>query len=316
MKQEKSMPRLKRYIPFILLTLAALACAIPGVQLQNTDTVSTNAAETIIAGLTQNAPATPLPSIAPSLTMTFTPTLIYLTARFPSETPTLTVPPGTETLTTEPTLTFTPEPVEMRVTRPTHCRAGPGKSYEIVGSLLVGMKVTVIGRDPTSQYWYIPNPYVFTDYCWVWGEYAEFEGNQLLLPVVTPPPTPTRTATTIPTIDFKLQGNGMHSCDKAHWMNLVITNESKYDLKSINIVMRDTVKNISRAVTYNNFPITTGCDGLTWIETIPGQVGAATVTGPKFDYNIHGNKMHITVTVCSEKDLKGVCGTRETNLKP
>lgn len=309
------MPRVKRYFPMILLILAALACAIPGISLQDTDAVSTNAAATIIAGLTQNAPATPLPSITPSLTMTFTPTLIYLSPRVPSETPTLTPLPGTETLTLEPTFTLEPVKVEMSVTRPTHCRAGPGKSFEIVGSLLVGMKVEAIGRDPTSQYFYIPNPYVFTDYCWVWGEYAEFEGNQLLLPVVTPPPTPTHTATTTPTIDFKLQGQGMFFCDKAHWMNLTITSESSYAMSSINIVMRDTVKNISRSVTYNNFPIIKGCEGLTWVETVPRE-GAVTVSGPKFDYNIHGNKMHITVTVCSEKDLKGICGTRETNLKP
>lgn len=310
------MPRLKKNIPFILLTLAVLACAIPSVSLQDTDVISTNAAETIIAGLTQNAPATPLPSITPSLTMTYTPTLIYLTSRFPSETPTLTFTPGTETVTPEATVTFTQAPVQLSVTRPTHCRAGPGKSYEIVGSLLVGMKVPVIGRDPTSQYWYIPNPYVFTEYCWVWGEYAEFEGNQILLPVVSPPPTPTSTATTVPTIDFKLQGQGMHSCNGAHWMNIVIVNESSYALNSISIVMTDTVKNLTRSVTYNNFPIATGCDNLTWIETVGSSGSSTSVLGPKFDYNIRGNKMQVTVTVCSEEDLKGVCGTRVTNLKP
>ncbi|HMV28555.1 MAG TPA: hypothetical protein PKE23_04165, partial [Anaerolineales bacterium] len=161
----------------------------------------------------------------------------------------------------------------------------------------------------------IPNPYVFTDYCWVWGEYAEFEGNQLSVPVVMPPPTPTSTATTIPTVDFKLLGSGHHSCDKTHWMNITILNESNFTFSSINIVMQDKVKNISRSVTYNNFPIQTGCEGLTWVETVPADV-SATVLGPKFDYNIRGNKMHVTVTVCSEKDLKGACSTRETNLVP
>lgn len=309
------MPRSKRFLSLSVLGLIALACAIPGVSLQDEDGISTQAAETIIAGLTQNAPATFLPGVTPSFTMTFTPTLIYLTARFPSETPTSTPLPGTATLTIEPSATLEPPKVEMGVTRPTHCRAGPGQAYEIVGSLLVGMKVPVIGRDPTSQYWYIPNPYVFTDYCWVWGEYAEFDGNQLLLPVVTPPPTPTSTATTVPTIEFKLNGQGMHSCEKSRWMNLVITNESYYALNSVSIIMRDTVNNTTRSVTYNNFPITTGCSGLTWVETVPPQ-GAITVSGPKFDYNIKGNKLHVTVMVCSEKDLKGVCGTRETNLKP
>lgn len=308
------MPRFWKSL-FPLAALAIFACVLPGVGSFNPDTVSTSAAETVIAGLTQNVTETFTPVSTSTATMTFTPTLIYLTPRFPSETPSLTMPPGTETLTPAPTATFTLFPVEMRVTRPTHCRAGPGQAYEIVGSMLVGMKVTVIGRDPTSQYFYIPNPYVFTDYCWVWGEYAEFEGNQLLLPVVYPPPTPTSTATTVPTIDFKLNGQGMHSCDKSRWMNFLITNESNYILSSVSIVMRDTVNNVTRAVTYNNFPITTGCSGLTWMEIVSPQ-SAVTVSGPKFDYNIKGNKMHVTVTVCSEKDLKGVCGARETNLKP
>lgn len=306
------MPSMKKIFVLLMPIITALACAIPSIPLQGADTISTSAAETVIAGLTQNVTETFTPTSTPTATMTFTPTLIYLTSRFPSETPTLTLPPGTETLPPEPTETFS---VGMRVTRPTHCRAGPGQAYEIVGSMLVGMKVTVIGRDPTSQYFYIPNPYVFTDYCWVWGKYAEFEGNQLLLPVINPPPTPTSTATTIPTIDFKLNGQGMHSCDKSRWMNFLITNESNYALSSVSIVMRDTVNNVTRSISYNNFPITTGCSGLTWMETASPQ-SAITVSGPKFDYNIKGNKMHVTVTVCSEKDLKGVCGTRETNLKP
>ncbi|HNE04454.1 MAG TPA: hypothetical protein PLQ75_01190, partial [Anaerolineales bacterium] len=92
-------------------------------------------------------------------------------------------------------------------------------------------------------------------------------------------------------------------------------NESNFTFSSINIVMQDKVKNISRSVTYNNFPIQTGCEGLTWVETVPADA-SATVLGPKFDYNIRGNKLHVTVTVCSEKDMKGACSTRETNLVP
>ncbi|HNH27146.1 MAG TPA: SH3 domain-containing protein [Anaerolineales bacterium] len=311
------MSDLKRLMPFMVSILVVLACAVPSIPIRNADTMNTNVANTVIAGLTQSVTATFPASSTPSETLAYTstPTLTYLTARVPSPTLTFTPLPGTDTAI--PLLTDTAEPglVKISVTRPTHCRSGPGKSYEIVGSLLVGMKADVIGRDPTSEYWYIPNPYVFTDYCWVWGEYAEFEGNQLAVPVVMPPPTPTSTATTIPTVDFKLLGSGHHSCDKTHWMNITILNESNFTFSSINIVMQDKVKNISRSVTYNNFPIQTGCEGLTWVETVPADA-SATVLGPKFDYNIRGNKLHVTVTVCSEKDMKGACSTRETNLVP
>ena len=307
----------KRLVPFVISLAVILACAVPNIPLPKADAINTNIANTVNAGLTQNVTDTYTPSVTPSVTMsyTYTPTLIRLTPRVSSQTPTFTSLPGTEDAVSVATEVFTLEPVTISVTRPTHCRTGPGKSYEIVGSFLVGMKAEVIGRDPNFEYWYIPNPYVFTDYCWVWGEYAEFEGNKLTVPLIVPPPTPTSTATTVPTADFKLIGGGHHACDKTHWVNVTIVNESEFIFSSINIVMEDVTKNTSRSVTYNNFPTQTGCDGLTWVEVIPAG-GSVAVMGPKFDYNFRGNNMHVTVTVCSEKDLKGSCNTHEINMVP
>ncbi|MBK9779658.1 MAG: SH3 domain-containing protein [Anaerolineales bacterium] len=309
------MLRPKRLVPFILLALTALACAIPSVTLPGAGSISTSAAETVIAGLTQSVTETFTPSITPTFTRTFTPTLVYLSPRVPSETPTLVVSAGAETSTLVATETATQSPVTMSVSRPTNCRTGPGKSYEVVGSLLVGDTVPVLGRDPTNEYWYIPNPYVFTEFCWVWGEYATFTGNQLYLPVVQPPPTPTSTATTVPTIEYSLKSAGSYSCDSRRWVNITITNESEYLLNSIKIVAHDKTRNITRSVTYNNFPIVTGCDGLTWIETIGG--GSSTiVSGPKFDLNIRGDKLDVSVTICTAEDLAGICTTREIKITP
>lgn len=311
------MPRSKRSIALIILAITALACAIPGLSAPDTSVVSTSAAETVLAGLTQNVTDTSVPGVTPSLTPTFTPTLIYLTPRFPSEMPTNTLPPGTETSTPEPTATLPPIEVEIRVTRPTHCRSGPGTSYEIVGSFLVGMKAPVIGRDPTSQFWYIPNPYVFTDYCWVSGKYAEFSGgNQLLIPVITPAPPPTSTGTAIPSLEFKLQPSGLQTCNGTHWVNIEIMNLSNYTFSWVKIEVQDTVNNVFRSVTYNNFPYSTNCDGLKIVETIFDNGGVAVVSGPRFEYNLRGNKLFIYVTICSEKDQKGVCTKRELKYTP
>lgn len=307
-----SRPRMPFYL---ILTLALFACAIPGVGFSDPGLVGTSAAETIIAGLTQNVTETFTPTPAATNTRTFTPTLIYLTPRVPSETPTLPVTPGTETPTLEPSPTFTLLPVVIRVTRPTHCRAGPGTEFEIVGSFLVGMKATVLGRDATSQFFYIPNPYVFTDYCWVSGKYAEFEGNPLLLPVVMSPPTPTGTATLSPVLEFKLQESGFNTCNSKSWVNIEITSGSRIPFESVRIEVLDKDTDETRVVAYNNFPFSKGCDGLTVNDTITDG-DAVLVSGPKFEYNIKGHILRAYVTICAQDDIKGTCTTRDIPLTP
>lgn len=312
------MQRSKRSFPFLvigMLVVSVFSCVIPGLVVPDANVISTSAAETVVAGFTQNVTLTSVPSSTPSLAWTFTPTLIYLTPRVPSETPTQTLPPGTETVTPEITATFTPGPVTISVTRPTHCRSGPGKSFEIVGSLLVGMKANVIGHDSTNQYWYIENPYVFTEYCWVWGEYAEFEGNPLLVPVVTSPPTPTATGTAKPTLNFDLRGSGFQSCNGVFWMNIEVTSASQSLFESVKVEMLDKDKNITRTLAANNFAAAIGCDGLKVNDKVT--TGAAVLfSGAKFDYNFKGNLMYAYVTVCTEDDLKGTCTTREIPLTP
>lgn len=310
------MPRSKRlYIVVTVFVLAALACVVPGVSSPDADAIGTTAAETIIAGLTQNVTETDTPTPAPTFTMTSTPTLIYLTPRVPSETPTQSVTPGISNTTLEPTPTITLLPVVIRVTRPTNCRAGPGTEFDIVGSFLVGMKATVLGRDASNSFYYIPNTYVFTDYCWVSGKYAEFEGNPLLLPIVTSPPTPTGTVTAEPTLDFKLQGSGFQSCNGTFWMNIEITSESVTPFESVTVDLLDKDRNITRSISSNSFVAATGCSGLTVNDTVTNDT-AVLVSTAKFDYNFKGDVMRAYVTVCAQDDNKGPCTTREIALKP
>ncbi|NWF63773.1 MAG: hypothetical protein HXY38_05645 [Chloroflexi bacterium] len=305
----------KWFFPFLMLVFMTLACAIPGLAQPGADIISTAAAQTVIAGLTQNVTATFTPGITPSLTPTFTPTLIYLTPRFPSETPSSTPLPGTQPATVEVSATPTFAPVEIRVTRPTHCRSGPGKAFEIVGSFLVGMKAEVIGRDPTGQYFYIPNPYVFTDYCWVSGKYAEFTRDPNTIPVVSTPPTPTGTGTAIPSIDYKIKGGGFQSCNGIFWMNIEITSLSALPFQSVQVQLQDADKGITRTLATDNFVAATGCDGLTVNDTISIQ-NSVLISSAKFDYNFKGSQMHATITVCTEDGLKGVCSIRKGTFNP
>jgi hypothetical protein len=308
------MTRSKKLFPLFIFIFAALACVVPGLPAPGADT----AAETPNAMLTLSVTDTFTPTLPPTLTRTFTPTLIYPTSRFPSATPTEFVPtqtgtPQTSTPSPVPSDTPIPAPVTIRVTSPTHCRSGPGKVFDIVGSLLVGMKAVVIGRDPTNQYYYIENPYVYTDYCWVWGQYAEFEGDPLALPALTPPPTPTATFTPIPTLDFKVKAGGFQTCSGSFWVNIEITNNSKYVFESVHVLVYDKDRNVTRVLAANDFSAAIGCDGLTVSDRVSN--GAlALISTARFNYNFKGDTMQVQVTVCTKDKQEGICTMKEITL--
>lgn len=312
------MTRSKRFFLLFMLAATALACVVPGIPAPGQDSANTSAAETSNALQTLSVTDTFTPTPAPTLTRTFTPTLIYPTSRFPSATPTEFIPtqtgtPQTSTPSLVPSDTATPAPVVISVTSPTHCRSGPGKVFEIVGSLLVGMKAVVIGRDPTNQYYYIENPYVFTEYCWVWGQYAEFEGDPLALPAYTPPPTPTATATPIPTLDYNLKGSGFQTCSGSFWVNLEITNNSQYLFESVHVLIQDETRNVTRTLASDDFAAAIGCDGLTLNDKVATGLPVL-VSSARFNYNFKGNTMRVVVTVCTKDKQEGICTTKEIKL--
>jgi hypothetical protein len=80
----------------------------------------------------------------------------------------------------------------------TNCRTGPGRSYDYRGALLVGETEEVVARSTLPNYWYITNPDLAGDFCYLWGEYASVEGNTQALPEFTPLPSPTPTNTPTP----------------------------------------------------------------------------------------------------------------------
>ncbi len=98
-------------------------------------------------------------------------------------TPSPTTPP-------QPTATFTLAVPQVSVSTDTNCRTGPGKSYDWVGSLVVGQTANVIAV-PIDQrdYVVIQNPN--GGRCWLWLEYANISGDISGLPKWEIPPTPT-----------------------------------------------------------------------------------------------------------------------------
>ena len=75
-------------------------------------------------------------------------------------------------------------------------RSGPGRSYDIIGTLVVGQWVPALGRTPGGDWIEIAFPGGPGGVAWVYAYLADLTGD---LPVVEPPPTPTPRTT--PTID-------------------------------------------------------------------------------------------------------------------
>lgn len=90
--------------------------------------------------------------------------------RNPSQS-TLTPAPVTNTPSSNPTLTFTPEPVAL-VKVNLNVRSGPGIQFEKIGLLLADSEVTLRGRNSDSSWWQIVYPSAPDGLGWIAAEFA------------------------------------------------------------------------------------------------------------------------------------------------
>ncbi len=294
----------RTYLSLGVLAIVSLACALPAIPVFNSGAISTAAAQTVIAGLTQNAPQELSSQTPPTLTSTVTLLPLDITATL------------TPTLTFTPQIIFTATPVVpmMSVSVPTNCRSGPGKVYGLRGALLVGQTAEVYGRDPTNEYWYIRNPDSGADFCWAWGEYATISGSTALLPVLTPPPTPTPTMTSTPSPSFDLDFSHVDSCS-GWWMDIAVINTGPQSFKSVTIKIKDQVTEVELIANSDGFTNLDGCLTTSTTDTLnPG--GSLVISSPQFNYNPNGHAMRASITMCTEKGQKGACVTRKINFKP
>jgi hypothetical protein len=293
-------------LTIIVLSILVLACALPTIGLQDSGSISTSAAQTVIAGFTQAA-----------LSATLSPTLQEPTLTLTPELPTFT---PTQTLTATLAFTSTPLVPQISVSVPTNCRNGPGKVYRMEGALLVGETAQVYGRDPTGRYWYIRNPESGSEYCWVWGEYATITGNSAFLPVYTPPPTPTPTLTPTPTFtptpspDFKAAYSSLDTC-VGWWIEIKLQNTGSIPFKSMGITIKDTDTDIMIANYVDGFTDINGCLSSISRDTLgPGKTYV--VSAPAFNYDPSGHKLRATIILCSDIGQSGTCVTKTIKFTP
>lgn len=133
----------------LILSLAALACNLPGLPgVSPTVTVPADTA-TSLPSATTEASVTPSPSLTP--TVSHTPE--------PSQTPTVTPTPGPSTT---PTFTFP----TVTVNQQAHCRYGPNVAYLHAADLYTGDTGSVRGRFQLSK-WLLVKFDKLKYFCWV-----------------------------------------------------------------------------------------------------------------------------------------------------
>jgi len=216
-------------------------------------------------------------------------------------TPTLELPTAAPSVSPAPESTSTPDAPQISVSFDTFCRVGPGKDYEKVGILLVGETTEVVGRDGAGEFWYVRNPDVGAEFCWMSGEYAEISGNVLILLVVTPP--------VAPATDFSATYRWLGQCSTNWWVNIRLQNLSGVVFKSMNLVVRDITSNTVRTQAANNFTNTDGCSAPETVESLI-QGGGLLISSPEFGYNLDGHNLSVDITLCSDVNLGGGCLTK------
>jgi hypothetical protein len=293
---------MKKSTPILLLVTVlltvSLACTVSGVPAptQDINALGTAIMQTMIVAATQTSAA----GFPVAIEDTVTPALVS-----PTFTPSLT---PSATLSPTPAFTSTPAIPLISVSVPTNCRVGPGKVYDRVGALLIGQTAEVVGRNLTGNYWYIRNPNQSNRFCWLWGEYASVTGNFGVLPVFTPPPTPT------PIPDFEADYGGLETC-AGWWVDLKLTNTGGVSFESVSVTVRDTETDIVVSMYTDVFHDIDGCtDTFTKDRLNPGD--SQTVSTAAFTYNPTGHELRATVTLCSWDGQNGMCITESIKLTP
>ena len=295
------------YLPALVLLLASMACSVPAIFSPDINAINTAVAETVISGLTQNVPQATFPA-----TLEATPTA---TGTFTLEPPTALNTPTTSSITETPAFTPTLSVSLISVSVDTNCRSGPGKVYDREGALLVGEVAQVYGRDPTSNYWYIRNPDLDPEFCWIWGKYATLIGPALLLPAFTPPPTPTATFTPLPTPAFSAEFASTDTCNGSWWVEIKLKNTGSVPLKSVDISVKDKATDLVLENLADGFTNLDGCLTKTTKDTLKAG-DTYLLSAPAFIYNPEGHKLVVTITLCSDTGQKGMCATNKIDFTP
>ena len=269
-----------------MLWLASLACG----QSVEVPTLDPNAASTAIVETINAIQSQETQPVVPSAEATRTP-----------------VPSVTSLPSLTPPFSPTPNKPTITVSVDTFCRTGPGKDYDKVGILLVDESTEIVGRHATGQFWYVRNPDVGPEFCWISGEYATISGNTLVLLVVTP--------AAAPATDFEAVYRGMGHCSNSWWSDIRLNNLSDGWFQSLSITLMDADTNTSRSISGNGFAFKDGCSPPTTVDMLTNSAPVL-ISSPDFPYSLNAHHISASITLCGNINLSGGCITKKIEYIP
>lgn len=135
---------------------------------------------------------------------TFTPT--------PAGNTTTTTPTATSTLL--PAATFTPIGSTVPFAAPNdgalNCRSGPGTNFDVMVILAATQSAEIAGKNPEGTWWYVKNPYIAGNFCWVITTFVNTVGDLSKLQVVGVPATPANPASAVIAVDLSISPDTIH----------------------------------------------------------------------------------------------------------
>jgi len=241
-------------------------------------------------------------TVAAQVEMTVSAIAAKATEPVPTPTASPTIPPTA-------TQTSTPEPVFLSVSAPTNCRIGPGNRYERAGTLLIEATAQVIAKSSTADFWYIVNPDRSDEYCWLWGKYASVAGDEQVLPVFTPPPSPT------PSPAFNMSLESFHSCGSTDYVVLKIHNPTQITYMTAQRTLLDTETGetlYGPALDRHPFaPRPRDCPPGHKNEIYPDRVAYIYIPLKAWE---SGHGMRATIMICTQDYLGGDCWVQALNF--
>lgn len=303
------------FILWLGLALILGSCNLPGGSSPTAvspDSLSTFVAATFQAQANQTQLAASSLSPTEILAPTDTPVPLVLPTdtqpAAPLDTATSTESPATAT----ETATLTSSIPLISAEQDTRCRLGPSTVYDVVGFLLTTEQSTVQGKDSGGEWWYIENPKKPGAFCWVWGGSTKVSGNTSALPVITPPPTPTFTATV--GVSFSLSYDNVHNCSGTPTAIFTVKNNGGGTLESLNLKIEDITSSTTLyASATSNAPfLGTSGECPSGGDSLPA--GKTYYVGGAIGAGNSGHTARATVKLCTEDDLDGVCTTKNVEF--
>jgi hypothetical protein len=193
----------------------------------------------------------------------------------------------------------------VEISQNTNCRYGPGSVYDLLHTYLAGDQALLLGKNAGETFWYTSDKDGIKPDCWLWGKFATPVGNTTAVPIFTPPPSPT------PFVGFTVNYEGSDCGAGSCWLWFKIDNTGTIGLESVKVYAKNTVTGNDRTNQANLFK-----------NSIAGSdIAAIPVSGSGYTHsgqlnNPSGASVNVSVTVCSQNGLGGVCLTKNLTVNP